>query len=164
MYQLTEQLKYQLSHIDEQNLSTALVDMINSGVNTSSVGTSTLQQFVANLHFEINNTGDQVVISLVSSGTTLDTKIIRFPAGTPKAYTLNADGWSDNQYTIELEGITASSMISIIPSVGITDSQLRALQRASLQDGGQESGKANLIAFGTIPTIDIPIRVIVDGG
>lgn len=164
LYQLTEQLKYQLSNLDEQNLSASLVELINSGTDTSQLGASSVQQFVANLRFEINNTGEQVVISLVSSGTTLDTKIIRFPKATVHQYTLQTDAWDGDTYTVEISGITSSSMISILPALGITREQLTALQRASLQDGGQESGKAHLIAFGTIPEIDIPIRVVVDGG
>ena len=164
LYQLTEQLKYQLANIDEDNLSSSLVALIKSGADTSALGTSSVQQFVANLRLDVTNTEEQAVISLVSSGTTLDTKVIRFPQSSVTQHTLQASGWSAGRYALAIDGLPADSMLHILPALGITDAQLLQLQQADLQDGGQESGVAYLLAHGPAPTINIPIRVIVEGG
>ena len=77
--------------------------------------------------------------------------------------TLAAASWSGNTYTLALSGITAKSNQEILPGLNITTEQLEALQGANIQDGGQASGSMTLKAFGDVPTIDIPIRVIVRG-
>ena len=77
--------------------------------------------------------------------------------------TLAASGWVDGVYTLTLDGVTASSNQEILPAVNITTEQLEALQSANIQDGGQAAGNITLKAFGDVPTIDIPIRVIKRG-
>ena len=64
---------------------------------------------------------------------------------------------------MSVSGVTASSNQEILPAVDITQEQLEALQTANIQDGGQSSGKITLKAFGDVPTVDIPIRVILRG-
>ena len=80
-----------------------------------------------------------------------------------KSITLTAASWSSGSYTISDSLITASSNQEIIPAVGITADQLKALQKAMIVDGGQSAGSLTLTALGTVPTIDIPIRVIFRG-
>ena len=80
-----------------------------------------------------------------------------------KSITLTAASWSNGSYTISDSLITASSNQEIIPAVGITADQLKALQKAMIVDGGQSAGSLTLTALGTVPTIDIPIRVIFRG-
>ena len=82
---------------------------------------------------------------------------------TSKNITLAASGWSNGSYTISDSLITATSNQEIIPAIGITADQLKALQKAMLVDGGQAVGSLTLTALGTVPTIDIPIRVIFRG-
>ena len=82
---------------------------------------------------------------------------------TTKNYTLSASSWSDGTYTISDALITATSNQEILPAVGITLDQLKALQTAMLVDGGQSAGSLTLKAMGTAPTIDIPIRIIFRG-
>lgn len=82
---------------------------------------------------------------------------------TIKAFTLSSSGWSAGKYTINDSLITASSNQEIMPAVGITADQLKALERALVVDGGQAVGSLTLKALGTVPTIDIPIRVIFRG-
>lgn len=82
---------------------------------------------------------------------------------TIKEFTLSSSGWSESKYTISDSLITASSNQEIMPAVGITADQLKALERALVVDGGQAVGSLTLKALGTIPTIDIPIRVIFRG-
>ena len=82
---------------------------------------------------------------------------------TIKEFTLSSSGWSESKYTISDSLITASSNQEIMPAVGITADQLKALERALVVDGGQAVGSLTLKALGTVPTIDIPIRVIFRG-
>lgn len=82
---------------------------------------------------------------------------------TTKAFTLSASSWISGTYTISDALITATSNQEIMPAVGITLDQLKALQTAMLVDGGQSAGKLTLKAMGTAPTIDIPIRIIFRG-
>lgn len=77
--------------------------------------------------------------------------------------TLAANGWADGVYILTVSGVTATSNQEILPAVDITAEQLEALQAANIQDGGQAAGNITLKAFGDVPTIDIPIRVIKRG-
>lgn len=77
--------------------------------------------------------------------------------------TLAASGWSGGSYTLAVEGVTATSNQEILPAVDITRDQLDALQKANIQDAGQAAGSLVLKAFGTVPTDDLPIRIIVRG-
>lgn len=77
--------------------------------------------------------------------------------------TLAANGWADGVYILTVSGVTATSNQEILPAVDITAEQLAALQAANIQDGGQTASNITLKAFGDVPTIDIPIRVIKRG-
>jgi hypothetical protein len=107
------------------------------------------------------------VASLDSSG-----KLVQMPTAqdvgaanksTSATATLLASSWADKSYTLSVSGVTATSNQEILPSLNITKEQLEALQAANIQDGGQASGKITLKAFGDVPTVDIPIRVILRG-
>ena len=74
--------------------------------------------------------------------------------------TLTASGWVDGVYTLSLDGVTATSNQEILPAVGITTEALEAMQAANIQDGGQSANTIKLKAYGDVPTIDVPIRVI----
>lgn len=82
---------------------------------------------------------------------------------TTKSFTLSASGWSSGTYTISDSLITDSSNQEILPATTITSAQYNALSKAQIIDGGQLAGKLTLKALGTVPTIDIPIRVIFRG-
>lgn len=77
--------------------------------------------------------------------------------------TLLASGWVNGIYTIQHANITATNDNVYLPAIGISTTQLEALQSANIVDNGQEVGKAYLRAVGDVPTIDIPIRVVVKG-
>lgn len=78
--------------------------------------------------------------------------------------TLLASGWTGDSapysYTLSVTGVTANSHQEFLPALDITAAQLTALQAANIQDGGQAEGTVTLKAFGTKPTIDLPIRVL----
>ena len=76
--------------------------------------------------------------------------------------TLASSSWdSDTKvYTISNSNVTATSLQVIVPAVGITDTQLKALQSANIQDYGQDAGHIYLKAYGDLPSVDVPITVI----
>ena len=94
-----------------------------------------------------------------SSVNSLNSKI----GTTKKSITLKAASWSSGTYTISDSLITAASYQEIIPAESITTDQMNALQRASLVQTAQAAGSITIKAFGTVPSIDIPIIVIFRG-
>lgn len=82
---------------------------------------------------------------------------------TTEDVTLSASSWSDATYTISSDKITATSNQEIIPATSITADQYKALASAMIVDSGQVAGSLTLTALGTVPTIDIPVRVIYRG-
>jgi hypothetical protein len=76
---------------------------------------------------------------------------------------LHAASWVNTACTLALSGIHSTSAVEILPALAITEDQLQSLQEANLQDGGQSEGSIALHAFGNVPVIDLPIRVIVRG-
>lgn len=77
--------------------------------------------------------------------------------------TLRASAWFDGLNDLFIEDLPADSIVEVLPGLDITAEELEALQAANLQDGGQQYGQITLKAFGEVPTISIPIRVIVRG-
>lgn len=81
--------------------------------------------------------------------------------------TLLASGWTGSEapfvYTLAIAGVTATSYQELLPAVNITAEQLKALQAANITDAGQAAGTMTLRAYGKVPTVDIPIRVIKEG-
>lgn len=82
---------------------------------------------------------------------------------TTKNITLTAASWSNGSYTISDSLITASSIQEIIPATSISADQYKALVKASIVATGQSVGSITIKAFGTVPSIDIPITVIFRG-
>ena len=82
------------------------------------------------------------------------------------ALTLEASGWDSTTkiYTVSDPRISTSSIQDFNPAVGITNTQLEALQKANIQDGGQDAGHAYLKAYGELPAIDIPVTVMFNRG
>lgn len=63
--------------------------------------------------------------------------------------------------TINMKGVTATSIIEISPRSEATASQVEAYNALMLQDGGQAANVFMLRAFGTKNTIKIPINVLI---
>ena len=77
--------------------------------------------------------------------------------------TLYAETWNAGMYTITNDLITSTSNQEIVTALGITAEQYNALSAAMIVDGGQSAGSLTLKALGTVPTIDVPIRIIYRG-
>lgn len=66
-------------------------------------------------------------------------------------------------YSLTVTGVTTTSNQELIPTVDVTDAQIKALQGANITDAGQSANTISLKAWGAKPTIDLPIRVILRG-
>lgn len=78
--------------------------------------------------------------------------------------TLSASSWTTaKKYTLSNSNITATSAVELLPreNNGITQAQLEALSGAMIVGGTQAAGSIQLVALGDVPTIDIPVTIIV---
>ena len=66
-------------------------------------------------------------------------------------------------YTLSLTGVTTTNIIEVIPQSTITTTQEDALALARISNGTQTTDSIVLQAFGTKPTIDIPLTFIIRG-
>lgn len=105
-------------------------------------------------------TADNAATAASNAQNTAESKAAK---STTVTATLSASGWADGVYGLSVNGVTETSNQELLPAVDITAEQLEALQAANIQDGGQTAGNITLKAYGDVPTIDIPIRVIKRG-
>ena len=78
--------------------------------------------------------------------------------------TLYASSWSTaKKYTVSNANITATSAVELLPreNNGITQAQMEALSGAMIVGGTQAAGSIQLVALGDVPTIDIPVTIII---
>ena len=92
-----------------------------------------------------------------------ETAITNSIPSTTVSTTLYAATWNNGAYTITNDLITSTSNQEIIPAVGITKDQYKAMSAAMIVDNGQTTGSMTLKALGTVPTVNIPIRIIYRG-
>lgn len=86
-------------------------------------------------------------------------------------YTLLAAGWSSSQYEITtaklsiMEHVTGSETpVHLGIALTATDAQAEALQNANIRAIAQSAGSITLKAKGTVPSVNCPIAVVVEGG
>jgi len=118
--------------------------------------------------FNVTNTGvaSCVIATFMNNNKAVIEQELYKKVGTSQDVTLTASNWNatNKTYTITSSLITSDSYQRIVPGLNITEAQLKVLQLANIQDGGQGNGSLTLKAFGPVPAIDIPIRVIYLGG
>ena len=78
-----------------------------------------------------------------------------------KAATLTAAGWSNGVQTLAVSGVTASANGSLRIAQSATDEQFAAWGAAQPRVTAQAAGSLTVKAAGTVPTIDIPVEVII---
>lgn len=84
----------------------------------------------------------------------------------PISVTLASGTWgtpSAGLYVISNANITADCVVEILPALNISAAELNALQAANIQENAQAAGSITIKAFGTVPAINIPIRLIIRG-
>lgn len=131
------------------------ISSIVVGGETYNIKDKTAREQEPNAHADSHKTGGRDALSPAAIGAAAVSTIV--------TATLSASGWSSGTYVLTVSGVTATSNQEILPAVGITAEQLEALQAANIQDGGQAVNNITLKAYGDVPTIDIPIRVIKRG-
>lgn len=82
---------------------------------------------------------------------------------TDYSVTLSAASWESNLYTISQAAITANNAVLLTPPAGVTAEQLDAIQAANLQRNSQANGQIVVQAYGSVPTIDVPIVLTIWG-
>lgn len=80
---------------------------------------------------------------------------------TEKTVTLLASNWNNSAYQLSDPAITSTSDIYINVPDGITKSQYDALAYANIISVGQTNGYVILSALRTVPTIDVPVRLVI---
>lgn len=78
--------------------------------------------------------------------------------------TVAADGWSDATpptQTVSVLGVTATNNVVVGIGAGVTSAQYSAAKSAGLVCTAQGTDAITLTAFGTAPTMDIPITVMI---
>lgn len=78
-----------------------------------------------------------------------------------KAATLTAAGWSDGVQSLAVSGVTATANGSLRIAQSATDEQFAAWSAAQPRVTAQAAGSLTVKAAGTVPTIDIPVEVII---
>ena len=109
------------------------------------------------------NDAMQAVMTLADNADAMVDKLKNEIKSTTISTTLYAETWNNGTYIITNDLITSTSNQEIIPAVGITKDQYKALSAAMVVDGGQSAGSLTLKALGAVPTIDVPIRIIFRG-
>lgn len=121
------------------------------------------ENVAGNLQNQINDINDEITI-INNTITIINNKLLT----TTGNYTLLSANWSGASapytYVLSVEGVTATSNQELLPSLSITANELKALQKANIIDGGQNTNSITLLAFGTTkPSIDLPIRIMKRG-
>ena len=90
-------------------------------------------------------------------------KLSQLPKSTKVNTTLTASGWASGKYTISNAAITATCPIELLPreNNGVTSAQMEALVGAMIAGGVQAAGSIQLVAHGDVPTVDIPVTLII---
>lgn len=78
-----------------------------------------------------------------------------------KAATLTAAGWSNGVQTLAVSGVTATANGSLRIAQSATDDEFEAWGTAQPRVTAQAAGSLTVKAAGTVPTIDIPVEVII---
>lgn len=77
---------------------------------------------------------------------------------------LTTSGWTNNIYRFSNNYITTNTIQEVLPRSTCSLNELKAYQKANFIGGLQGDGWCEIICFGTKPTINIPITLIIRGG
>lgn len=80
-----------------------------------------------------------------------------------KTATLSGSGWSNGSQTVAVSGLSASAKGTIGLAPTATTAQVKAASAALLMLTSQASGSVTVKAHGTVPTVDVPIQIIIVG-
>lgn len=145
------------------------IDTEMSDTSVNPVQNKTVKEYIDNQSSELNTELNYVKTSVSDNTGKIDANTSAIETNTAaiqstvKSVTLTAASWSSGTYTIRDSLITATSNQEIIPSQSISADQYKALVKASIVATGQSAGSITIKAFGTTPTINIPVTIIFRG-
>lgn len=80
---------------------------------------------------------------------------------------ISASDWNGTETpytnTVQIESATAENNLEVIVPADVTAEQIETFQSALIFNGTQAEGSITLNAWGEVPSIDLPIVVIVRG-
>lgn len=79
-------------------------------------------------------------------------------------FTLSSSGWSNAQYTLTDSRFGGTEKVKQLTYPVLTQTQREALKNADIDFVAEGTGTITLEAFGDVPTIDVPIQIVVIGG
>lgn len=82
---------------------------------------------------------------------------------TVKSITLTAATWANGTYTITDAAIGANDVITLTMPQSTTVTNYDTIAAAKIACQSQSSGSLILVALGTVPTIDVPVQLIIQG-
>lgn len=126
-----------------------LIDLVSQRLSTAENDISDLSQDMYNAKADIT--------TLFGSVGALQTKTTVLE----KQVTLYANSWVGTLYTITDSDITTNCIIVLATPTGISASQLSELQAANIQPYAQNNGSIQVGAFGTVPTNDVPVTMLI---
>lgn len=78
--------------------------------------------------------------------------------------TLVASEWNeDAELTLTIDGINNDTRVELLPSVGMETDLLSMLQGANIQEKEMSDNTIVVKAYGSVPTADLPARLLVGG-
>lgn len=84
-----------------------------------------------------------------------------------KSVTVPASGWSGDTFpytnTISVSGVTSSNVVDLTLPSTVTSEEISVYQAAQILNASQAAGTITLNAWGTAPTINLPLTVIIRG-
>lgn len=122
-------------------------------------GTKWMEIGISSITNAVINSSGHLILTL-SNSTEYDCGVCRV---IPQeiSYTLLATGWSTDTYVISNEAILLNSDGYIECAPTITVAQYDAIAKAKTVRVSQAAGSFTIKALGTIPTIDIPIKLVI---
>lgn len=140
---------------DDENYSETLVCYAyETGETAGDKISGVLTEFLINFPCTISNT-ENVEICVDSMAYVTKSVVVD--------YVIKADSWTENQCVFSHNSIKENSIIELVPQQGITEEQLTALQTSNIVGINQSAGGTGLLAYGEVPTIDIPVTFIIRG-
>lgn len=89
------------------------------------------------------------------------TDLANKPTTTTVDLTLASASWSSGTYTISNANITATNTVFMGVQGTITADQMSTLSKAVVVCTAQAAGSLTLKALGTVPTVDLPIKLTI---
>ena len=174
--QTTIKVRADLSEISQMksDITTlkASVTSLTSGLSTTNTNVSNLSSGLSTTNTNVSNLSSSVSTMQSSMTTKADLengelKASQTPKSVKRNITINASSWeavTGQQYIAKFllsnSNVTATNNIELLAGSSITKTQLAALQSANIVGGAQSAGSIYLLAYGTKPSVDIPVTVM----